>query len=65
MHIISFLDRPGVIKKILKHLGLWEEAHAQPDIDSARREIIVDLSYGQLMLKPSPSLWAGASVQPS
>ncbi len=49
MRIISFLDRPDVIKKILEHLGLWEEAHAPPDSDPGRREISVDLSYSQLM----------------
>ena len=26
--IISFIDQPDVIKKILQHLGLWEESHA-------------------------------------
>ncbi|MDP2602599.1 MAG: hypothetical protein Q8S00_08390 [Deltaproteobacteria bacterium] len=25
MRIISFIDQPEVIKKILQHLGLWEE----------------------------------------
>jgi len=29
--IISFIDQRGVIKKILQHLGLWEESHAPPD----------------------------------
>ena len=29
--IISFIDQPDVIKKILQHLGLWEESHAPPD----------------------------------
>jgi hypothetical protein len=24
MRIISFIDQPEVIKKILEHLGLWE-----------------------------------------
>jgi hypothetical protein len=28
MRIISFIDQPDVIKKILQHLGLWEEARA-------------------------------------
>jgi hypothetical protein len=27
MRIISFVDQPEVIKKILQHLGLWEESH--------------------------------------
>ena len=29
MHIISFIDQRAVIKKILQHLGLWEECHAR------------------------------------
>ncbi len=45
MRIISFLDRPDVITKILGHLGLWEQAHAPSDSDPARREITLDLSY--------------------
>ena len=28
MRIISFIDQPDVIKKILEHLGLWEESQA-------------------------------------
>jgi hypothetical protein len=24
MHIIAFIEKQAVIKKILKHLGLWE-----------------------------------------
>ncbi len=28
MHIISYIDQGAVIKKILQHLGLWEESHA-------------------------------------
>ena len=27
MQIISFIDQPEVIRKILQHLGLWEEYH--------------------------------------
>ncbi len=30
MHIISYIDQGAVIKKILQHLGLWEECHARP-----------------------------------
>ena len=32
--IISFIDQPDVIKKILQHLGLWEESHAPQLIGS-------------------------------
>jgi hypothetical protein len=28
--IISFIDQPDVIKKILEHLGLWEESQVPP-----------------------------------
>jgi Transposase, Mutator family/Putative transposase len=31
MRIISFIDQVDVIKKILQHLGLWEESHAPPE----------------------------------
>ncbi|MEE8114834.1 MAG: hypothetical protein V3T23_10845 [Nitrososphaerales archaeon] len=30
MHIISFMYQRAVIKKILQHLGLWEECHTRP-----------------------------------
>jgi hypothetical protein len=33
MRIIRFFDQPDVIKKILQHLGLWEESQAPPDRD--------------------------------
>ena len=39
MRIISFIDRPNVIKKILQHLGLWEESHAPPTRDPPVKEI--------------------------
>ena len=42
MRIISFLDRPDVIKKILEHLGLWEESHAPPDRGPPEKEITFD-----------------------
>ncbi len=29
MRILSFIDSPVVIKKILKHLGLWDEESAR------------------------------------
>ena len=37
MRIISFIDQPDVIKKILQHLGLWEESHAPPDKKQKKR----------------------------
>ena len=49
MRIISFIDQPDVIKKILQHLGLWEESHAPPDRDSQRKELTFDPSYSELV----------------
>ena len=42
--IISFIDQPDVIKKILQHLGLWEESHAPPDKNQRENEITFDPS---------------------
>jgi hypothetical protein len=47
MRIISFIDQPDVIKKILQHLGLWQESHAPPATDSAIKELTFDTSYSQ------------------
>ncbi len=49
MHIINFIDQRAVIKKILQHLGLWEESHAPPDRGPPEKEITFDPSYSQLM----------------
>jgi hypothetical protein len=48
MHIISYIDQVAVIKKILQHLGLWEDAHAPPDRGPQKREITFDPAYIQL-----------------
>ena len=48
MLIISFIDQPDVIKKILKHLGLWEESQAPSERLLAIKEIIFDPSYGSI-----------------
>jgi len=48
MRIISFIDQPEVIKKILQHLGLWEESHTPPGRDPAVKEIAFDPSYGSI-----------------
>jgi len=45
MRIISFIDQPDVIKKILQHLGLWQESLAPPATGSAIKEITFDPSY--------------------
>ncbi len=49
MRIISFIDQPEVIKKILQHLGLCEEAHAPPGGDFPTKEITFDPSYSQII----------------
>ena len=36
--IISFIDQPEVIKKILEHLGLWEKSHAPPNRNPKKRD---------------------------
>ena len=46
--IISFIDQPDVIKKILQHLGLWEESHAPPDTDAKKKALTFAPSYSQL-----------------
>ena len=46
--IISFIDEPQVIKKILQHLGLWEESHAPPGRSQKEKEITFDPSYSQI-----------------
>ena len=49
MRIISFIDQPEVIKKILQHLGLWEESHAPSDRGPPEKEIVFDPSYSQII----------------
>jgi hypothetical protein len=41
MAIISFIDQPAVVQKILKHLGLWEESHAPPDRGPPEKKTIL------------------------
>ncbi|PYJ64880.1 MAG: hypothetical protein DME76_19240 [Verrucomicrobia bacterium] len=49
MRIISFIDQPEVIKKILQHLSLWEESQAPPESEPPIQEITFDPSYSQLI----------------
>jgi hypothetical protein len=52
MRIISFIDQVDVIKKILQHLGLWEESHAPPPSEAVRKdkkELAFDPFYSQLI----------------
>jgi hypothetical protein len=46
--IISFIDQPEVIKKILQHLGLWEEPPTPPGRYPAIKELTFDPSYGSI-----------------
>jgi hypothetical protein len=50
--IISFIDQSDVIKKILEHLGLWEESQAPPDRNQGKKVITFDLSYGSTVRVP-------------
>jgi hypothetical protein len=49
MRIISFIDQPDVIKKILQHLGLWEESQASPARDPPLKELTFDPPYSQVV----------------
>jgi hypothetical protein len=50
MRIVSFIGQPDVIKKILKHLGLWEESQAPPQAALPKpKEITFDPSTSQLI----------------
>jgi len=46
---IAFIDQPDVIKRILKHLGLWEDSHAPPERSPPEKELTFDPSYSQLL----------------
>ena len=43
IHIVSFIDQVEVIKKVLEHLGLWEESHAPPNRDPPKNESLLIL----------------------
>jgi len=62
MRIIAFIDQPDVIKKILQHLGLWEDSHAPPERSPPGKELTFDPSYSQVIKAPYPN--RGADVQP-
>jgi len=48
MRIIAFIEDEEVIKKILKHLGLWEIKQRPPPKLTARPEYSIDYSVSQL-----------------
>ena len=47
MRIIAFIERPDVIKKILRHLGLWDRK-ARPPPKNVDPKIRIDTSDSQL-----------------
>ena len=59
MRIIAFIDNNGLIRKILKHIGLWEtRSHSPPPPKTSGElyipEITYDYSYSQI---PSTDYW--------
>jgi hypothetical protein len=49
MKILSFIDSPEVIKKILKHLGLWEvKARPPPRANASLPDVHIDYSDSQV-----------------
>ena len=52
MRIIAFIERPLIIKKILKHLGIWDTHNHDPPQKPAEkiRQIVYDDTYS---LSPS------------
>jgi len=49
MRIIAFIEREEIIKKILKHLGLWEvKSRPPPKIHSPPAELYADYSLAEL-----------------
>ena len=54
MKVIAFIEDDTLIKKILKHLGLWEiRNHDPPQLDNAHTptiesELACDYTYSQL-----------------
>ena len=47
MKVISIIERPDVIKKILRHLGLWD-GKARPPPKNVDPKINIDTSESQL-----------------
>jgi len=46
MKILSFIEAPGLIEKILKHLGLWEvKPRPPPQAKTPQMNIHVDYVY--------------------
>jgi hypothetical protein len=56
MRVISFIEQPEIIEKILKHLNLWETRNLDSPTRKAAHipELIIDPSYSQL---PETEYW--------
>jgi hypothetical protein len=51
MRIIAFIEDEEVIKKILKHLGLWDlEARSPPRAKAKSLNLHIDDSHSQLLV---------------
>jgi len=47
--ILSFIEEPEIIKKILKHLGLWEmKARPPPKTNAPQSNVHIDKSDSQV-----------------
>ena len=62
MKVISVIEDEDVIKKILKHLGLWEVKARPPpktSADPVRTDTLIDDSFSQLPM-PARRLCGGS-----
>jgi hypothetical protein len=57
MRIIAFIEQPLIIKKILKHLGIWDTHNHDPPQKPAERirQVVYDDTYSQV---PSFDYWS-------
>ena len=57
MRIISFIEKPEIIKKILKHLNLWDTRINDPPVKKPEHipELTYDDSFSQI---PETDYWA-------
>jgi len=57
MRVISVIEQPEIVKKILKHLGLWKKKARPPPktrVAHKRTDIFIDDSFSQL---PASDKW--------
>jgi hypothetical protein len=65
MKMISVIEDEGVVKRILKHLGLWDvKPRPPPSIpaDAEKTETIIDNSFSQL---PASDKWLYIDPEPA